>query len=82
MSVQHLPLFHAEIFPGLVTTPTHSSLFPLLPSSIVDIQARLLSEVIVGERGKQDTVRNNSIENRGCLFIYTVGMYIHMSFEL
>ena len=43
--VSHLPLFHCEVCPGLFTTPTHSTLFPLLPSDVETIQARLISEV-------------------------------------
>ena len=48
MSVQHLPLFHAEVCQGLMTTPPYSTFFPLLPSDIVEIQSRLLSEVSPG----------------------------------
>lgn len=45
MSVQHLPLFHAEVCRGLMTTPPYSTLFPLLPSDVVEIQSQLLNEV-------------------------------------
>lgn len=44
--VSHLPLFHCEVCPGLFATPPHSALFPLLPSDVETIQARLISEVL------------------------------------
>ena len=43
--VSHLPLFHCEVCPGLFATPPHSALFPLLPSDVETIQARLINEV-------------------------------------
>ena len=45
--VSHLPLFYCEVCPGLFTTPPHSALFPLLPSDVETIQARLINEVTV-----------------------------------
>ncbi len=45
VSVNHLPLFHCEVCPGLIITPPHSTLSPLLPSHIDDLQAKLIREV-------------------------------------
>ena len=44
--MNHAPLFHCEVCPGLVITPPHQTLFPLLPSDIDNIQAKLIEEVI------------------------------------
>ncbi|XP_064398020.1 sec1 family domain-containing protein 2-like isoform X2 [Halichondria panicea] len=44
VSVSHLPLSVVEVCPGLLITPSNSSLFPLLPSAIEEIMARCIQE--------------------------------------
>ncbi len=39
--------------------------------------------LLASEQSERDTIRGNSIENRGYLFIYYVGTYVcHLYFDL
>ena len=41
----YLPLFHCEVCPGLLITPAHATLFPLLPSDVEELTTKLIEEV-------------------------------------
>lgn len=45
MSVSHLKISHAEVVPGLIVVPSSSSLLPLLPSDLPNLQQQLIEQV-------------------------------------
>ncbi len=46
------------------------------------IQLKIEDVCLFGERGERDTLRGNTIENRGCLFVYMFGRtYVILYFD-